>query len=251
MPKAAVLSEEQKNELHRQAAAGDIAARNVLIELNLGFATAEARKCRHYGLPMEDMIQEACIGMIVALRKFDPSMGLKFTTFAVHYIRQHLFDYVIKNLRMVNIATTKDKKKLFFAFRGLKAEGLSNEQIAETLNVSLKDVDAVAAYFRHPDAPLLKTREDGEEEEYLPSRFDMDYVIDEIDSASIQQAVHEAVSNLNPRERDIIESRWLSEKREILDDLAVRYGVSAERIRQIEAEAMWKIGFMVKGSAVQ
>lgn len=241
MLKTVVLSDEQRDELHRKASKGDKGAKSRLLETYIGFAASVAKKYKYYGITFDDLFQEACVGMAVAIPKFDPDKGIKFTTYAVHHMRQHILEFVLGNYRMVNPMTTKSRKKLFFNYRKLKNVGMTNEEISIHLDVDLEDVTVMESFFKNIDAPLVRWNEDGTEENWIPSLVTEDTFIDEIDSERIRAAVDGALFDLPDRDRDIIESRWLADEKMTLHQMSDKYGVSAERIRQIEMEALTKI----------
>ncbi len=254
MPK---LTPEQEYELAvRYRDDGDLEAARKLVMSNLRFVAHVARGYNGYGLPLPDIIQEGNIGLMKAVKRFDPEVGVRLVSFAVHWIRAEIHEYVIKNWRMVKIATTKAQRKLFFNLRKSKKDlnWLSKadaEAIAENLNVDLKVVYEMEKRIDGRDMafdlPVDSTP--GSEETYnAPSSYLMEtesdpaLLVEKSDWKGYKEKLlNEALSKLDERSLDILSSRWLSDKKATLHELAARYNVSAERIRQLEKNAMKKI----------
>ena len=229
------------------------AARNLVLS-HLRFVVHIARSYGGYGLPVGDLIQEGNIGLMKAVRRFDPTKGVRLVSFAVHWIRAEIHEYVIRNWRIVKVATTKAQRKLFFNLRGQKKRlgRLSVEEatmVAADLGVTLADVQEMegrlGAFDTTFDAP-----EDSEDDKSVlaPAQY---LVADDADpSETVDRDQLEqrhsrqltlALNNLDQRSRDILERRWLADEKATLQELADEYGVSAERIRQLENGAIGKL----------
>jgi len=229
----------------------DLEAAQQLVLSNLRHVVHIARGYLGYGLPFADLIQEGNIGLMKAVKRFDPKVGVRLISFAVHWIKSEIHEYIVRNWRMVKIATTKAQRKLFFNLRRLKGRlGWMNraevEAVAKDLDVRVEDVLQMEARLAGGDLSFSAVPEDGEDA-YVPE----DYLADEKDAlAELEQAewtgrreaaMRAALASLDDRARDILRRRWLQEQKEGLQELADQYGVSAERIRQIEAGAMKKL----------
>ena len=231
----------------------DLAAAQTLILSNLRFVVHIARGYQGYGLNIADLVQEGNIGLMKAVKRFDPDKGVRLISFAVHWIKAEIHEYILKNWRIVKIATTKAQRKLFFNLRGAKKRlGWMNAAevaaVAKDLNVKPEEVLQMEARLGNADMSFSMTAAD-DENSYVPE----DYLADErndfaaIEEAEWQEAredrMRAALVQLNPRERDILARRWLADEGEKagLQELGDEYGVSAERIRQIESAAMKKL----------
>jgi RNA polymerase sigma-32 factor len=205
-----------------------------------------------YGLPLGDLVQEGNVGLMKAVRRFDPEVGVRLVSFAVHWIRAEIHEFVLKNWRLVKVATTKAQRKLFFNLRKAKERlGWLNAEetqaIADDLGVSPRDVTEMERRLSSYDVSY-DPAPSSDEEEYSPSSYlpspedDPAVAIEKLDSAAADQAnLAEALDDLDDRSRSILERRWLTEKKSTLHELAAEFGVSAERIRQIEAAALAKL----------
>ena len=229
------------------------AARNLVLS-HLRFVVHIARSYGGYGLPIGDLIQEGNIGLMKAVRRFDPTKGVRLVSFAVHWIRAEIHEFVIRNWRIVKVATTKSQRKLFFNLRGQKQRlgRLSVEEasrVAEDLGVTLADVQEMegrlAAFDSSFDAPL---DEDDDNSVLAPAQYLVANDADPADMVSNDQLEQRhgrqltlALNNLDQRSRDILERRWLADNKATLQELADEYGVSAERIRQLENGAISKL----------
>ena len=203
---------------------------------------------RGYGLPQEDLIQEGNIGLMKAVKRFDPDVGVRLVSFAMHWIRAEIHEFVLRNWRIVKVATTKAQRKLFFNLRGAKQRlgTLSRkeiDEIADDLAVRPEDVVEMERRLEARDAAFDGLVDD--DDRPAPAAFIADPALDP--SASIEEAewsestarhVHAALARLDERTRDIVRRRWLTEPKAKLRELAQEYEVSAERIRQIEAQAL-------------
>ncbi|MDD2737708.1 MAG: RNA polymerase sigma factor RpoH [Methylomonas lenta] len=252
MPK---LSAEQEYELAvRYREDGDLQAARELVMSNLRFVAYVARGYAGYGLPLADIVQEGNIGLMKAVKRFDPDMGVRLVSFAVHWIKAEIHEYVIKNWRIVKVATTKAQRKLFFNLRKLKKD-LSTlspddaEAIAENLDVDVKTVYEMERRLDGRDIGLEPGLDEGSDEHnFAPISYleqqnaDPALLLENSDWQNRKEdMLMDAMSELDDRSRDILASRWLAEEKATLHELADRYKVSAERIRQLEQNAMKKL----------
>ncbi len=252
MPK---LSAEEERELAlRFKDHGDLAAARELVMANLRFVVHVARGYSGYGLPMPDIIQEGNIGLMKAVKRFDPAVGVRLVSFAVHWIRAEIHEYVIKNWRIVKVATTKAQRKLFFNLRKSKPNlgWLSNDEavaIANDLDVDVSAVYEMEKRMDNRDMAFDMPADDAVEDSYAyPASYlqqhgaDPAVLLENADwEGREQDLLSEAMAELDERSLDILSSRWLAEKKATLHELAERYSVSAERIRQLEQNAMKKL----------
>jgi RNA polymerase sigma-32 factor len=245
-------AEEEKQLAERLHIEGDVTAAQQLVLSNLRFVVHIARGYMGYGLPLADLIQEGNIGLMKAVKRFDPGVGVRLISFAVHWVKSEIHEYVLKNWRIVKIATTKAQRKLFFNLRSSKTRlGWMNqaevERIAAELNVKPEEVLQMESRLGGQDVSFSATPADGEDsyvpEDYLTAQNDSFAAIEEAEWQEEREAkMNEGMLTLNARERDIVSRRWLSDGEKAgLQELADEYGVSAERIRQIEAAAMKKL----------
>ena len=250
----AVLSREQEHELaERFRSAGDLAAARQLVLSHLRFVVHIARGYSGYGLPIGDLIQEGNVGLMKAVKRFDPTLNVRLVSFAVHWIRAEIHEYVLRNWRLVKIATTKAQRKLFFNLRRLKKNltWLSAEEtaaVARDLGVSVAEVTEMEKRLAARDLSFDPAPDADDEEAYSPAAYlpapDADPAgqVEEAESADDStDRLHGALSGLDVRSRDIVQRRWMSEDKATLHQLADKYGVSAERIRQIESSALGKL----------
>lgn len=252
------LSLEQEQELARRFHEdNDLEAARLRVMSNLRFVVHVARGYAGYGLSLNDIVQEGNIGLMKAVKRFDPNVGVRLITFAVHWIRAEIHEYVIKNWRVVKIATTKAQRKLFFNLRKSKKKlgWLSHDEakaIAGDLGVKLESVYEMEKRLSASDLAFDLKAEDnsdhGEKSVTTPSQFlvqqgtDPAQVLEKEDWGSHNnQLMFQAIAKLDERSQDILQNRWLSEQKMTLQDLANRYAVSPERIRQLEKVAMGKI----------
>lgn len=234
---------------------GDVDAARELVMSNLRFVVHVARGYSGYGLSMPDIIQEGNIGLMKAVKRFDPDIGVRLVSFAVHWIKAEIHEYVIKNWGIVKIATTKAQRKLFFNLRKSKQDigWLSYDEanaIAENLNVELSDVYEMEKRLSSQDMSFDIPVDDAASEDSLayPTHYLQQHGADPSDLLESadweghgQDLLTEALAGLDARSLDILTSRWLQDKKATLHELAERYNVSAERIRQLEQNAMKKI----------
>ena len=252
MPRLTV--EEERELTLRYRDEGDLNAARELVMTNLRFVVHVARGYSGYGLSMPDIIQEGNIGLMKAVKRFDPDVGVRLVSFAVHWIKAEIHEYVIKNWGIVKIATTKAQRKLFFNLRKSKQDlgWLSNAEamaLAENLNVDLSDVYEMEKRLSSHDMSFdMPTDESSEETGFYPANYLEQYGADPSDLLENadwedhgQDLLSEAMAKLDARSIDILTSRWLAEDKATLHELAAKYNVSAERIRQLEQNAMKKI----------
>ncbi|SIQ73517.1 RNA polymerase, sigma 32 subunit, RpoH [Aromatoleum tolulyticum] len=232
---------------------GDVEAARRLVMSHLRLVVAIARGYLGYGLPHADLIQEGNIGLMKAVKRFDPARGVRLVSFAIHWIKAEIHEYVLKNWRLVKIATTKAQRKLFFNLRSLKQDSttLSGDEIhavAMQLGVKPEEVVEMETRLSGRDIPLEGDNDDDDERfapiAYLPDpHAEPSEVLERAELAHLQDVgLHNALASLDERSRTIVQRRWLTEgDSATLHELAAEYGVSAERIRQIEAKAMQKM----------
>ena len=249
-----VLSKEDEQDLaNRFRDAEDLDAARELVMAHLRFVVHIAKGYTGYGLPLGDLIQEGNVGLMKAVKRFDPEYGVRLVSFAVHWIRAEIHEFVLRNWRIVKVATTKAQRKLFFNLRKSK-KSLSwlsleeTEAVANDLGVSAKEVTEMERRLSARDAIFDPSPDTDDERAFTPAAY--------LPSPDADPATHvertdwhndatrrmsRAITALDDRSRHIIESRWLTEDKRTLHDLADEYGVSAERIRQIEANAIKKL----------
>src|SRR5689334_7698512 len=239
---------------------GDLDAARQLVMSHLRFVVHIARGYSGYGLPLGDVVQEGNVGLMKAVKRFDPNVGVRLVSFAVHWIRAEIHEYVLRNWRLVKVATTKAQRKLFFNLRKMKKNlaWLSAEEtlnVARDLKVSPEEVTEMEKRLSARDLsfdPVPDSTEDGDET-YSPAAYlpapDSDPAA-QIENAEWEDTTGDrlsaAMKTLDARSRDILVSRWTGDAKATLHDLAGIYGVSAERVRQIEANAIKKLrGLMI------
>lgn len=250
-----VLTIEQEKDLaERLHYQEDLDAARQLIMSHLRFVVHIAKSYSGYGLPQGDLIQEGNVGLMKAVKRFDPERGVRLVSFAVHWIKAEIHEYILRNWRIVKVATTKAQRKLFFNLRGAKKSlaWLSNDEvnaIAEDLGVDAKVVRQMEGRLSAHDAPFDMGADDDDESAYqAPANYLEDKRYDPVDLLEQQdwqetsnRLLLAAMKQLDERSQDILNARWLSEEKATLHELADKYGVSAERIRQLEKNAMKKI----------
>ena len=233
---------------------GDLAAASEMVMSHLRLVVSIARNYGGYGLPHADLIQEGNIGLMKAVKRFDPDRGVRLVSFAVHWIKAEIHEYILKNWRIVKVATTKAQRKLFFNLRSMKPNfgTLSpNEvkEVARQLNVKETDVTEMEKRLTGQEISLDPGIDDDESNWVSPIAYLQDATLDPSEAIALKQrnaaatdGMRAALDSLDERSRRIIETRWLREGEEkTLHELADEFGVSAERIRQIEAKAMQKM----------
>ena len=240
---------------------GDLEAARQLVLSHLRFVVHIARGYSGYGLPLGDVVQEGNVGLMKAVKRFDPTVGVRLVSFAVHWIRAEIHEYVLRNWRLVKVATTKAQRKLFFNLRKMKKNlaWLSHEEtlaVARDLKVSPEEVTEMEKRLAARDLSFDPVPDAGSEdgdETYSPAAYlpapDADPAA-QIENAEWEDSTGDrlarAMKTLDARSRDILVSRWTGDAKATLHDLAGKYGVSAERVRQIEANAIKKLrGLMV------
>ena len=249
-----LLSAEQEHEYAlRYRRDGDVEAARQLVLSHLRLVVSVARGYLGYGLPHADLIQEGNIGLMKAVKRFDPARGVRLVSFAIHWVRAEIHEYVLRNWRLVKIATTKAQRKLFFNLRSMR-QGLAPLSAAEVARVAaelkVKPEEVTEMEMRLGGREIAFEAEDSDEEAYAPVHYlaadpdaEPSAVLEEREAASTDAAgLQRALASLDARSRRIVEARWLKEKDSAtLHDLAAEFKVSAERIRQIEAKAMQKM----------
>ncbi|MFM1886855.1 MAG: hypothetical protein RL026_2012 [Pseudomonadota bacterium] len=251
-----VLDREQETELatrfHRD---GDLAAARQLVMSHLRFVLHIARGYHGYGLPLGDLVQEGNVGLMKAVKRFDPAQGVRLVSFAVHWIRAEIHDYVLRNWRLVKVATTKAQRKLFFNLRRMKKNlsWLSADEtaaVARDLGVSTAEVTEMEQRLAARDLSFDPSPSDAEDEDggygpaqYLPAPDADPAERTEAEEweGDVSQRLAAAVSRLDARSQAILRRRWMADDKATLHELADEYGVSAERIRQIEVAAMKRL----------
>ena len=250
-----VLSREEELELAKRFHDHeDLDAARLLVLSHLRFVVHVARGYMGYGLPVADLIQEGNVGLMKAVKRFDPDMGVRLVSFAIHWIRAEIHEYVIRNWRLVRVATTKAQRKLFFNLRRLKKNlaWLSDEEtnaVAGELGVDPREVREMEQRLAARDLSFDPAPDADDEEGvsspslYLPSpNLDPATAVEQEEwDGAVADSLSAALGNLDERSRAVIKARWLAEDKRTLQDLADEYGVSAERIRQIEATAINKL----------
>jgi len=247
-----VLSREEETALAtRFRGESDVEAARQLVLSHLRFVVHIARGYMGYGLPMGDLVQEGNVGLMKAVKRFDPAVGVRLVSFAVHWIRAEIHEYVLRNWRLVKVATTKAQRKLFFNLRKYKRNlgwltAEETQAVARELGVNASEVTEMerrlasrdVSYDPAPDA-------DEEEEAWSPSAYlpapdaDPALAVEHAEwDEDVSDKVSSAMSQLDARSQAILRARWMNEPKATLHDLAGQYGVSAERIRQIEANAI-------------
>ncbi len=256
-----ILSEEEESRYARQFKDnGDLESARHLVLSHLRLVVSIARGYLGYGLSHSDLIQEGSVGLMKAVKRFNPERGVRLVSFAVHWIRAEIHEYILRNWRIVKIATTKAQRKLFFNLRSMKKNhGTMSlheaDAMAEQLNVRSSDVVEMETRLGGQDVPLEPASDDEEGYgpiAYLSNHDDEPARILEYDQTERlkAQGLERALSSLDARSRRIIQARWLREDDSAtLHDLAAEFGVSAERIRQIEQQAMKKMRALIQAPA--
>jgi RNA polymerase sigma-32 factor len=238
----------------------DLEAARTLVLSHLRFVVHIARGYLGYGLPVGDLIQEGNVGLMKAVKRFDPAMGVRLVSFAVHWIRAEIHEFVIRNWRLVRVATTKAQRKLFFNLRRMKKNltWLSEEEtaaVAGELGVEPREVREMERRLSARDLSFDPAPDNGDDEAiaspslYLPSPEADPATIVEQDQwdGAVAGDLATALEGLDERSRTVIRSRWLADEKKTLQELAGEYGVSAERIRQIESAALAKLRTAMSG----
>ncbi len=256
-----LTQEQETNYARRLRDTDDVDAARQLVLSHLRLVVSIARGYVGYGLPQADLIQEGNIGLMKAVRRFDPERGVRLVSFAMHWIRAEIHEFVLRNWRLVKVATTKAQRKLFFNLRSMKP-GLDTlgaaevQSIARTLGVKPEEVVEMETRLGGKDMALEPAGDD-EREQFSPIAY---LAADNAEPAAVFEAeqnarlrgaeLEQALASLDARSRRIVEARWLNEKKSAtLHDLAGEFGVSAERIRQIEAKALGKMKSLIAATA--
>ena len=247
-----LTAEEEKDLAERLYYNEDLDAAKALILSHLRFVIHVARSYAGYGLPQADLIQEGNIGLMKAVKRFNPEVGVRLVSFAVHWIKAEIHEYVLRNWRIVKVATTKAQRKLFFNLRKTKQRlGWFNDNevdlVANELGVSKEDVIEMESRMTGADVGFDLSNDD-DEDSFVPSMYLEDKSSNfaaELESEDFEnQAVDQlssAMETLDARSQDIIKTRWLDENKATLHDLAAKYNISAERVRQLETNALKKL----------
>jgi RNA polymerase sigma-32 factor len=249
-----MLTPEEERELALQLRDhGDTQAARRMVLSHLRFVIRIARGYLGYGLPLPDLIQEGTVGLMKAVRRFEPDVGVRLVSFAVHWIRAEIHEYILRNWRIVKIATTKAQRKLFFNLRSAKKRlgwftREEVEAVAADLGVKPETVLQMEARLSNQDMAYDGSEGDDEDgppapSSYLPDmRMEPSICLEREDTEQDdRERLYAALSGLDERSKTILKARWLSEKKQTLHELAEQFGVSAERIRQIEKNAMNKM----------
>ena len=258
-----ILSAEEEQALaHRYRESGDLEAARGLVLSHLRLVVAVARGYLGYGLPHADLIQEGNIGLMKAVKRFDPSRGVRLVSFAIHWIKAEIHEYVLRNWRLVKVATTKAQRKLFFNLRSMK-RGLAPltrddiKRVATELRVKPEEVTEMESRLTGQD--IAFEADDADDDAYAPANYlasdasrEPSQLLEAKESEHASAAgLQEALTALDARSRRIIETRWLREKDSAtLHELAAEFKVSAERIRQIEAKALEKMRTVMERQGV-
>lgn len=250
------VEEEQKlaNDLYFN---GNLDAARKLVMAHLRFVVHIARSYNGYGLPLGDLVQEGNVGLMKAVKRFNPEKGVRLVSFAVHWIKAEIHEFILRNWRIVKIATTKAQRKLFFNLRSAKKRlaWLSNDEaaaVAQDLGVEIKQVREMEGRLSSYDAGFDADEEDEDSSHVAPAhylednRYDPAVRLEESNwEESNVNGLELAMQKLDGRSRAILQRRWLNDDKATLHDLAAEYGVSAERIRQLEKNAMNKVKTMM------
>lgn len=251
----AVLSPEQERELANQYYYEDnVDAARQLVMAHLRFVVHMAKTYSGYGLSLADLIQEGNVGLMKAVKRFNPEVGVRLVSFAVHWIKAEMHEFILRNWRIVKVATTKSQRKLFFNLRSSKKRlgWLSNEEaeaVAHDLGVDASVVQQMEGRMSGYDTSFDAEVDADDDNAYKAPAYYLEDQSSELETnieneeweEKTNRSLHSAMEILDERSRDILQSRWLTDDKSTLHDLADRYGVSAERIRQLEKNAMNKI----------
>jgi RNA polymerase sigma-32 factor len=246
-------AEDERGLAERLQQDDDLQAARKLIMSHLRFVVHIAKSYSGYGLPQADLIQEGNIGLMKAVKRFDPTVGVRLVSFAVHWIKAEIHEFVLKNWRIVKVATTKAQRKLFFNLRKNKKRlgwftHAEVQKVAEDLGVSTKEVLQMEARMSSHDQAFDLSADDDESGSFAPVQF-LEDKSEDVESEVINAdwdsnasgRLYAAIKTLDDRSQHIIQTRWLSDDKTTLQDLADKYQVSAERVRQIEKNAMKKL----------
>jgi RNA polymerase sigma-32 factor len=240
---------------------GDLDAARQLVMSHLRFVVHIARGYLGYGLPMGDLVQEGNVGLMKAVKRFDPGVGVRLVSFAVHWIRAEIHEYVLRNWRLVKVATTKSQRKLFFNLRRMKKNlaWLSEEEtraVAKDLGVEVSDVREMEQRLSARDMSFDPAPDTDDEESYSPAMYlpasNADPAI-EVEREEWEEDSSDrlglALEKLDERSRNILKRRWMTDDKATLHELADEYGISAERVRQVETNAISKLKGLMGAAA--
>jgi RNA polymerase sigma-32 factor len=248
-----LTAEEEKDLTVRLHQYNDVEAARQLVMSHLRFVARVAKGYLGYGLPLSDLIQEGNVGLMKAVKRFDPAVGVRLVTFAVHWIKAEIHEYIIRNWRIVKVATTKAQRKLFFNLRSQKRRlgWFSQEEVnavANDLGVKPAEVLEMESRLNAHDAAFDAPTDMDDESAFAPEHYLEDHSVNPALLLETETTANRdfdnlatAMQDLDERSKDIIQARWLVEPKATLHDLAAKYQVSAERIRQLEANAMKKL----------
>ena len=254
-----LTADEERNLAERLRDHGDMGAARRLVTSHLRFVIRIARGYLGYGLPLPDLIQEGSVGLMKAVRRFEPDVGVRLVSFAVHWIRAEIHEYILRNWRIVKVATTKAQRKLFFNLRSAKTRlgWFTHEEVqgvAEDLGVKPETVLEMESRLANHDVAFDGDDNDDDERPSAPSTYLPDMrmeparAIEQEDTTTDRsERLMAAMKGLDDRSKTILQARWLTEKKKTLHELAQEFGVSAERIRQIEKNAMKKMRLQLEG----
>lgn len=246
-------AEEERSLAVRYSEEGDLEAARQLVMSHLRFVVKVARGYSGYGLPQADLIQEGSVGLMKAVKRFDPKVGVRLVSFAVHWIRAEMHEYILRNWKIVKIATTKAQRKLFFKLRSSKKRlawlnKAEVDSVAKDLGVKPQDVIEMEKRLSSYDTSFDALDADDDAPSFSPAAYLEDKrqgPEEELEATQLKgiqlETLSEAMDKLDDRSKAIVNKRWLSEKKQTLHQLADEYGVSAERIRQLEKSAFNKI----------
>ena len=256
-----VLSAERERQLAEDLFYNEnLDAARELVMSHLRFVVHVARSYSGYGLAEGDLIQEGNVGLMKAVRRFDPEKGVRLVSFAVHWIKAEMHEYILRNWRIVKVATTKAQRKLFFNLRSQKKSlawltADEAQAVADDLGVDVKEVQRMEGRLSSRDLPYEQPVDGDDDDAWQAPQYYLEDAganpAQEVEAADWQEssegALHAAMADLDERSRDILAQRWLSENKATLHELADKYGVSAERIRQLEQGAMKKLRTAMAG----
>lgn len=231
-----LTAEEEQSLARRWFDKQEVAAAKQLVVSHLRYVVSIARNYLGYGLPLADLIQEGNIGLMKAVKKFDPNVGVKLVSFAVHWIKAEIHEYILRNWRIVKIATTKAQRKLFFKLRSFK------QKFGENMGLIAKEMGIKQSVVEQMDARLYSSDEDISEYHELADHYsDPAKLLEYDDKLKAREQVYKALSTLDERSKNILADRFLCDKKLTLQELSKKYNVSFQRICQIEKSAIAKL----------
>jgi RNA polymerase sigma-32 factor len=229
----------------------DMNAVKKLVESNINYVIKIAKNYSGYGIMTKDLIQEGLIGLMKAIKKFNPDKNIRLISFAIYWIKSEIHEYIIKNLKIVKIASTKTQKKLFFNLKKIKKIGFLNnnekKSISNLLNVKYKEIDYIESRLNKSDINLDNKDDLSKHYSNILYSDNLKFFNEKIDNDSeIFKKVNKALNYLDDRSKNILVNRWFSKKKLTLKDLSKKYLISPERVRQIESNAIKKLKFLIK-----